>query len=325
MATQKATFAGGCFWCMEPPFEQLDGVDSVVSGYIGGHIKNPSYEQVSSGISGHTEAIEVTFHPDKISFEALLTVFWQNIDPTTQNKQFADVGSQYRTGIFYHDKTQRQQAELSKKLLAQSHKFSKPIVTEITAASHFYPAEGYHQDYYKKNTANYKRYRKGSGRDAYLSQQWPSTQTDYRNYKKESPQALKKRLSDLQYRVTQERGTEAAESNLYYHEKRDGIYVDVVSGEPLFSSRDKYDSGSGWPAFTQGITQKSLIEKRDTSQNMIRTEVRSSIANSHLGHVFTDGPKPTGLRYCINSASLRFIPKQFLVISGYAAFSKLFK
>ena len=167
-----ATFAGGCFWCMEPPFEKLEGVVSVTSGYTGGTEPNPTYEQVSSGKSGHAEAVQIVYDSSKVSYERLLEVFWMNVDPTTPNAQFADHGSQYRTAIFYHDEEQRRLAEASKEALAHSGKFDKPLVTEITPASTFYPAEDYHQDYYKKNPLRYKLYRAGSGREGYLQKVW---------------------------------------------------------------------------------------------------------------------------------------------------------
>ncbi len=169
---ETATFAGGCFWCMEPPFEGLEGVESAISGYIGGHQDNPTYEEVCAGTTGHAEAVQVRFDPRKVSYGKLLEAFWRNIDPTTHNGQFADMGTQYRTGIFYYSEEQKKQAEESRKKLAESGKFSDPIVTEITPASKFYPAEAYHQDYYKKNPLRYKLYRQGSGREGFLKKTW---------------------------------------------------------------------------------------------------------------------------------------------------------
>jgi peptide-methionine (S)-S-oxide reductase len=170
--TETATFAGGCFWCMEPPFDKLDGVLSTTSGYIGGHQENPTYKQVSAGSTGHTEAIQIEYDPAKVSYEKLLTVFWLNIDPTTANSQFCDHGSQYRSGIFYHDDKQKQAAEKSLTALKQTKPFDENIVTEITSASAFYPAEEYHQDYYQKNPLRYKYYRYACGRDKRLEQLW---------------------------------------------------------------------------------------------------------------------------------------------------------
>ena len=168
----KATFAGGCFWCMEPPYDKLDGVISTTSGYTGGQKKNPTYEEVSSGRTGHAEAVEVVYDPKKIGYEKLLEVFWRNVDPTVKDQQFCDVGSQYRTGIFYHDGEQKRLAEASKAALENNKPFKGPIVTEITRAAEFYPAEDYHQDYYLKNPVRYKFYRNGCGRDARLKQLW---------------------------------------------------------------------------------------------------------------------------------------------------------
>ena len=169
-----ATFAGGCFWCMEPPFDKLPGVISTTSGYIGGQKKNPTYEEVSSGRTGHTEAVQVVYDPKKVNYAKLLEVFWKNIDPTVKDRQFCDHGSQYRTGIFYHDAEQKKLAEQSKAALMKSKPFKADIVTPVEAATEFYPAEDYHQDYYIKNPVRYKFYRAGCGRDARLAELWGS-------------------------------------------------------------------------------------------------------------------------------------------------------
>jgi len=326
-----ATFAGGCFWCMEPPLEKIDGVVSVVSGYAGGPEPNPTYEQVSSGRTGHREAVQVTYDPSKTDYRALLQVFWRQIDPTDAGGQFADRGSQYRTAIFYHDESQRALAAESKDELDRNGPFDAPIVTEILAAGPFYPAEDYHQDFYKKDSARYKSYRLGSGREAFLERVWgaDTTTTPKREgeegYVKPSDAELKERLSPMQYRVTQKEGTEPPFSNEYWDNKKEGIYVDVVSGEPLFSSRDKYDSGTGWPSFTRPLVPENIVERQDRSLFTVRTEVRSKQADSHLGHVFPDGPQPTGQRFCMNSAAMRFIPKEDLEKEGYGEFARLFE
>jgi peptide methionine sulfoxide reductase msrA/msrB len=342
-AAATATFAGGCFWCIEPPFEKQPGVEQVVSGYAGGTEPDPTYAQVSSGTTGHVEAVQITYDPGRITYERLLEIFWREIDPTDDGGQFVDRGPQYRTVVFVHDDTQRAAAEASKAALAASGRFDEPIVTRIEPFTTFYPAEEYHQDFDRKSPARYQAYKQGSGRERFKEKTWqgaagpaaataappapaaaPPPAPASGAWTKPPDAELRQRLTPLQYEVTQESGTEPAFRNEFWDEKREGLYVDVASGEPLFSSRDKYDSGTGWPSFTRPLDGAHVTEHLDQGFFTTRTEVRSRGAGSHLGHVFDDGPAPTGKRYCINSAALRFVPKERLEAEGYGQYLPLF-
>ena len=341
-----ATLAGGCFWCVEAGYEKIPGVVEAVSGYAGGDELNPTYQQVASGRTGHTEAVQVYYDPEVITYEGLLQGLWRMMNPTDAKGQFVDRGQQYRPAIFYHNAEQKRLAETAKQELQASGVYKNPVVIEITPLKTFYAAEKYHQDYYKKNPVRYNVYTFNSGRyqfieDVYgkdyeldFSQFKPETNAeksaektaeksagmkgfDPQTFVKPDSETLKQRLTSAQYEITQNDGTERAFSNPYWDNKQPGIYVDVVSGEPLFSSRDKYKSGTGWPSFTRPLSPDMVVEKEDNGFFMKRIEIRSRFADSHLGHVFNDGPAPTGLRYCMNSAALNFVSLEEMAGAGY--------
>lgn len=306
-----ATFAGGCFWCMVEPFDEQPGIIEVVAGYTGGDgVESGHFDKAS-----HYEAVQITYDPTIFPYEKLLQLFWQQIDPTDAGGQFNDRGMSYRTAIFYHDEAQKELAQDSRDELAASGRFQKPIVTEILAVGPFYSADEKHQYYYKKNSFHYNLYKEGSGRLPFIRANWKNRKSD---------EQLRKELTPLQYEVTRNNGTEPPFQNEFWDHTEEGIYVDIISGEPLFSSKDKYDAGCGWPSFTKPLRRTELAEKFDTSHGMRRIEVRAKTSDSHLGHVFDDGPGPDRARYCINSAALRFVPKDKLEEEGYGEFLDLF-
>jgi len=337
------TLAGGCFWCTEAYFQEEQGIIDAVSGYAGGEASNASYLSVAKGTTKHREAVQVTYDPNIISTEKVLDIYWSHIDPTNTEGQFADKGFQYTSAIFYGDKAQETVARDAKMRLEKSGVFAKSIGTEILPLTTFFKAEEYHQDYYKKASNHYERYKKASGRASFVEETWAKdaaiqflqseqTKTTSQNdvlkksdydYSEEEIAELLKNLDPLAYHVVAEGGTESPFNNAYWNNKADGIYVDKVTGKPLFSSTHKYDSGTGWPSFWRTIDDDSVTMHEDNSLSTTRTEIRSDAG--HVGHVFEDGPKEEGgRRFCTNSASLRFVPKAEMVKEGYEGYLYLF-
>lgn len=338
---ETITLAGGCFWCTEAYFQEHPGVVDAVSGYAGGSEQDASYLKVSKGTTKHREAVQITYDPNAISTEEILDIYWSHIDPTNIAGQFADKGFQYTTAIFYHNDEQKRSALDSKKRLEQSGLFKKPIATEVLSFTNFFKAEEYHQDYYKKAADHYERYKKGSGRSSFVEETWAKDaaikfleteqttsinkkiKTDY-NYTDEEIAEMLKNLDPLAYHVVAENGTESPFNNKYWDNKAEGIYVDIVTKKPLFSSTHKYDSGTGWPSFWRTIDDDSVTLHEDNSLSTTRTEVRSDAG--HVGHVFNDGPvEEGGRRFCTNSASLLFVSKEEMKSQGYEEYLYLFE
>lgn len=322
---QTAYFAGGCFWCMEGIFESQEWVYEAISGYIWGSWETATYKQVSTGTTGHREWVKIRYNPEIISYAKLIELFWTQIDPTDPDGQFADKGFQYTTAIYYTNESEKETAENSKRGLENSGKFETAIVTKILPLQEFYEAEDYHQDYYKKSSTRYKLYKKWSGREGFIEKNWKDRIAEL-NEQTYSEAAIKKRLTALQYKVTQKWGTERAFDNAYWDNKEPWIYVDIIDGTPLYSSLDKYKSGTGWPSFTKPISPEVVTEHEDKKLFVTRTEIKSASSNSHLGHVFNDWPADKGwLRYCMNSAALRFIPLEDLEKEGYWEYVEMFE
>ena len=312
--------AGGCFWGLEAYMQKLNGVEDAISGYANGKTENPSYYDLKT--SGHAETVKVLYNPEIISLEDILAHYLRVVNPVSINKQGNDVGTQYRTGIYYTDEADK--AIIENILAKEQTKHDKPIAIEVEPLKHFYDAEEYHQDYLEKNPGGYCHIDLSLADKPFDKDEEPVI--DSSRYIKPSDEDLKKNLTDIQYDVTQNSATERAFSHEYHDSFKRGIYVDITTKEPLFSSTDKFESGCGWPSFSKPISKDVVKYFEDNSHFMHRTEVRSRSGNAHLGHVFNDGPKELGgQRYCINGASLEFIPYDEMDEKGYGYLKYLVK
>ncbi|MBK5253177.1 MAG: peptide-methionine (S)-S-oxide reductase MsrA [Peptostreptococcaceae bacterium] len=313
--TKDIYLAGGCFWGVEEYMDRVPGVIDATSGYANGITENPTYEEVCTGDTKHAETVHVMYDTDVISLEEVLQYFYKVVNPVSYNKQGNDEGSQYRTGIFYINE---EDLEIIEKSISELQKeYDKEIAIEIKELDGYYLAEEYHQDYLKKNPNGYCHIDLGLA-DEPLKKIKDDVVIDESKYILPSKEEIKAMLTDEQYKIAMAGSTECAFDNEYYENHEDGIYVDIVTGVPIFSSNDKYESGTGWPSFTKPIAENVIKSLNDNSNNMMRTEVRSNLGNIHLGHVFEDGPKDEGgLRYCMNSSSLKFIPINEMEEKGY--------
>lgn len=324
MNTKEIYLAGGCFWGTEHFIGLVPGVISTEVGYANSRVANPTYRQVCTGDTGAAETVKVVYDADSVSLPFLLDLYYKTIDPTSLNRQGNDRGTQYRTGIYYTDPADS--AVIAKSLSGLQASYNVPLAIEMSRLQNFYPAEDYHQDYLDKNPGGYCHIDPELFKLARTARDTAASASNGRKYSRPDDAVLREKLTPLQYEVTQHNATERPFANEYNSEFRPGIYVDIVTGEPLFLSTDKFESGCGWPAFSKPISSELVQEVRDTSHGMDRTEVRSTTGNSHLGHVFPDGPRETGgLRYCINSASLKFIPLEEMKEQGYGYLIKLVK
>ncbi|QOR35397.1 peptide-methionine (R)-S-oxide reductase MsrB [Clostridium sp. 'deep sea'] len=311
---QEIYLAGGCFWGVEAYFSRVKGVYETTVGYANGTTENPTYEEIAR--TGHVETVHVKYDKSIVSLAVLLHHFFNIIDPTLKNKQGNDVGTQYQVGIFYNSEVHL--PVIKEALKREQKKYTKPLVVDIKPLQNYYLAEEYHQKYLEKNPKGYCHIDISSVANI-------SDKDSNNKYNKPSDDKLREKLTDIQYKVTQQNATERPYDNEYNNFSKKGIYVDIVTGEPLFLSKDKFNSGCGWPSFTRAI-KDSVTEKKDKSHGMNRTEIRSKFGDSHLGHVFNDGPQSKGgMRYCINSASLRFVPLEKMVEQGYEDFVSLLK
>ncbi len=330
--------AGGCFWCVEADLEKLPGVLTAVSGYAGGETESPTYKDYDDG--GHREVVYVVYNPSVVSFREIIIYTIKHMDPTDGDGSFGDRGYGYSPALYYRNSEER---AVIHDVIADINAlgvYEKPLAVAVEEYPTFWTAEDYHQNYYKGTLSalKYQYYRNASGRDDFIDKHWgddtgptlPTEESPYdvrswQEFEKPADEALQTMLTPMQYKVTQKNGTEPSFNNVYWDNHAEGIYVDIVSGEPLFSSTDKFDSGTGWPSFTKPIYPAAVTEHDDYKLVLKRTEIRSAFADSHLGHVFNDAPPELGgIRYCMNSASLRFVPKEEMADEGYEQFLSLF-